>query len=382
MNKRLKFGFSIAVFGLTTTTGLLAQNVTPEVQALYQQAQEAQAANHAELAVADYRKILKLAPDLAPAYNNLGRLFYNLGRFPDAISTLTKGLSLAPEMPPAQVMLGASYFKLGQFNEALSPLEAGVKAMPDDRFAHVTLAQTLIGLNRPQDAVPQVEAVLASNPKDQQAWYLLGKLHLQLSQKAFAQVQSIDPSSSLAHELAGEIMESMQDTPGAVDAYKQAVAAAPEDAAPLEHLADLYWHTGDWPHARDVYNALLLKEPGNCFAHWKLANSLDELGDTSASGLQEINTALNECPSLPQAHAERARLLLRLGKPADALPDLEIAERAAPDEPSVQQLLAHAYLALGDHARADAANRRFVELEKKQRDAKQSHAERLVQANQ
>jgi len=34
-----------------------------------------------EAAVADYEKILKLAPELAPAYNNLGRLFYNLGRY-------------------------------------------------------------------------------------------------------------------------------------------------------------------------------------------------------------------------------------------------------------------------------------------------------------
>ncbi len=219
--KRWKLGFGVLAFWVLASAVPHAQDISPEVQALYQHAQEAQAANHAESAVDDYQRILKLAPELSPAYNNLGRLFYNLGRYPEAITTLTQGLSLAPEMASAQVMLGAAYFKLDRFSEALSPLEAGVKAMPDDVFARVTLAQTLIGLHRPQDAVHELEAVLLTNPKDQQTWYLLGKLHLQLSQDAFAQVQAIDPAAPLAHVLEGEIMESMQNTPGAVDAYKQ-----------------------------------------------------------------------------------------------------------------------------------------------------------------
>lgn len=380
---QLKFGIGVMVLFAATA---FAQDVSPEVQALYAQAQGAQAAHRDEAAVADYEKILKLAPDLAPAYNNLGRLLYNLGRFPEAVTTLDKGLSLAPDMHPAQVMLGASHLELGQLNEALPPLEAGVQAMPDDRFARLSLARTLIGLNRNQEAVPQLEAVLQADPKDQKAWYLLGKLHLQLSQEAFEQVQTIDPAAPLAHELSGEIMESMQNTPGAVDAYKQAIAAAPagsdSDAGPLEHLANLYWSTGDWAHARDAYTNLLGKQPGNCTAHWKLADSLDELAEPPDAGLKEINTALGQCPALVQAHAERARLLLRLGKPADALPDLELAEKAAPDEASVQRLFAQAYRALGDSARAGAANARFQELEKAQRAVQEHHATRVVEANQ
>jgi len=382
---RLQFGVGVVAFSLLSTAAF-AQEVSPEVQALYAQAQGAQAAHRDEAAVADYRKILKLAPDLAAAYNNLGRLLYNLGRFPEAVTTLDKGLALAPDMHPAQVMLGASHLELGQLNEALPPLEAGVQAMPDDRFARLSLARTLIALNRNQDAVPQLEAVLQADPKDQKAWYLLGKLHLQLSQEAFQQVQTIDPAAPLAHELSGEIMESMQNTPGAVDAYKQAIAAAPaessENTRSLEHLANLYWSTGDWAHARDAYAALLGKQPGNCTAHWKLADALDELAEPPATGLKEINIALEQCPALVQAHAERARLLLRLGKPADALPDLEIAEKAAPDEASVQRLFAQAYRALGDSARANTANARFQELEKQQRAAQEHHAARVVEANQ
>ncbi len=376
---RSGFGLGLLAVALTVegTAHVRAQELPPEVQALYGHAQKAQETDHPESAVADYEKILKLAPELAPAYNNLGRLFYNLGQYPEAIATLTKGLALSPNMAPAEVMLGASYVKLERFSEALPPLEAGVKAMPEDRFARVTLAQTLMGLHRVRDAIAQLDHVLERNPKDQEGWYLLGKLHLELSQEAFEQVQTIDPAAPLAHQLAGEVMESMQNTPGAVHAYKQAIAAAPENLGALEHLADLYWRTGDWPNASKTYKTLLARQPRNCAAHWRLAEALDESGESPQAGLDEVNTALAQCASLVQARAERARLLLRLGRPAEALPDLEIAERAAPNEALVQRLLAQAYRALGDRPRADAANQKFLQLQQTQHTEKERHAARL-----
>lgn len=56
--------------------------VSPEVQALYERARAAQAAERTDEAVADYQKILRLAPGLAAAYNNLGRLFIISGAIP------------------------------------------------------------------------------------------------------------------------------------------------------------------------------------------------------------------------------------------------------------------------------------------------------------
>jgi tetratricopeptide (TPR) repeat protein len=363
-------------------SSLVAQEtVSPEVQALYEHAQAAQAANSPETAISDYRHILKLAPNLPQAYNNLGRLYFNLGRYGEAAAVLKQGLTVAPEMHGAQIMLGASLLELGQATNAIPPLEAGVQAMPADRFARMTLVHALIGANRPQEALPQLDALLKADPRDQEAWYTLGKLHLQLSEQALSQVQAIDPNTPLAHELAGEVMESMQNTPGAVSEYKQAIAAAPDNVGALQHLADLYWSTGDWPHARDGYQALLLRQPGNCMAHWRLSNALDELGDATQAALGEVNKALDGCPALAEAHAERARLLLRTGKPSEALTDLKLAEAAAPDEPSVQRLLAQAYRALGDQGKAEQANQRFQQLDQEQHAAKERHAASVVQAN-
>lgn len=358
------------------------QTVTPEVQALYERARAAQAAEDTATAVADYEKILRLAPDLAPAYNNLGRLYYNLGKFSQAVDVLKRGLALAPEMHGAEVMLGASYFQMGRFAEAEAPLRAGVQAFPQDRFAGIMLVRTLLALHRPAETQAQLESLLKMDSKDQEAWYLLGKIHLQLSEEAFGQVQAIAPETPLAHELAGEVMESMQNTAGAVAEYKQAIAGAPNDAAARQHLAEVYWSTGDWTHAKEQYRLLLAREPGRCTARWKLANAMDEAADPAPEVLQEIDRALGDCPELPQARAERARVLLRLGRPAEAIPELKAAEKAAPEEVSLQRLLAQAYRGVGDKANAEAANRRFQQLDAAQHAAKERHAAAVIQANQ
>ncbi len=360
-----------------------AQIVSSEVQQLYAQAQQAQASDNPKLAEERYRKILRLAPDLGPAYNNLGRIYFNQGRYSDAVTTLTRGLEVAPEMVPAQIMLGASLAQMGNAADAIPHLQAGVAALPQDRFARITLTRALITLNRGDEALAQLQAILQADPKDQEAWYLSGKVHLQLSQADFSQVQSIDAKSPLAQIMSGEIMESMQNTPGAVASYRQAVAAEGDSGNDaLQHLAYLYWSTSDWANAKAQYALLIQREPGNCISRWRGAESRMELGETSPDVMNDLNTALTQCPRLGQAHADRARLLLRSGDAKGALQDLKTAESLAPDEPSVQQLLAQTYRSLGDRAQADAANRKFADLQQRIHQTSEEHANSVIKANQ
>lgn len=363
------------------TALLAAQAVSPEVQTLYQHARTAQAADDNAGAVADYIKIIRLAPGLGAAYNNLGRLYYNMGRYTDAIPVLVHGLRVDPSMHPAEIILGASYYQTGSYDKATLALQAALKSMPEDRFARITLAHTLIAQNKPEDAVQQLRRLTTNDPKDQEAWYLLGKLQLQLSQQAFEQVHSIDPDSPLSHELSGEIMESMKNTPGAITEYKKALELAPTDPGAMEHLANAYWNAGEWEQARDSFTTILQHDANNCIAHWKLANTLDELNVAAPDALKQVDAALATCPSLAQARVERARILLRLGRPADSLPELLNAEKTAPDEPSVQILLAKVYRALGDPTHAAAADAKFKQLLQAEHTGKETHAAEVIRAN-
>ncbi|NYF78893.1 tetratricopeptide repeat protein [Granulicella arctica] len=357
------------------------QAVSPEVQTLYEHARVAQAANRNEDAVVDYLKILRIDPKLGAAYNNLGRLYYNMERYADAVPVLVHGLKIDPSMHPAEIILGASYYQTGSYDKAKLALESALKAMPDDRFARITLVHTLIEQNNVEEAVQQLRRLTSIGPNDQEAWYLLGKLQLQLSQESFARVHAIDPNSPLSHELSGEIMESMKNTAGAIAEYKKALEVAPNDAGAMGHLADAYWNAGEWSEARDSFTAILQQGGTNCLAHWKLANTIDELNESADDALKQVDTALSTCPTLAQARVERARILLRLGRPADSLPDLLSAEKTAPDEPSIQILLAKVYKALGDPARAAAADAKFKQLLQAEHAGEEKHAADVIRAN-
>ncbi len=361
-------------------SSLVAQS--PAVQQLYQKAHAAQEAGHPEQAAADYRELLRLDPSIAAAYNNLGRLYFNLNRFPEAVITLEKGLSLEPDMAPASIMLGASYLQLDDAAKAVPPLEAGVAALPDDHFARLSLVRAYTRLERREDAVAQLQQLLQRDPKDQESWYLLGKLQLEQSQASLAKVQSLNPDSPLSHQLSAEVMESMKNTPGAVAEYKRALAIAPDDLDAQSHLANLYWSTGDWTHARPLFVSYLDRRPADCIARWKLGNTLDQLESPPEDVLRETDRALKQCPDLPQARVDRARVLIKTGHAKEALPELKAAELKAPDEPSIQFLFARAYKALGDSAAATAAATRFETLQKAEHEASEKHAADVINANQ
>src|ERR1700688_3903796 len=85
--------------------GALAQQgddeVTPAVQRLYAQANAASQNGDDASAIEKYRSIIKLAPHLAAAYNNLGVLYFNQHDYAHAAEVLKRGLELNSDMSTA-----------------------------------------------------------------------------------------------------------------------------------------------------------------------------------------------------------------------------------------------------------------------------------------
>jgi len=343
--------------------------VTPQVQDLYAQAKAAQQHGDTATAIQKYRAMLKLAPHLAPAYNNLGMLYFNQRDFEQAARVLEQGLKLNPDMPTASAMLGLSYAQLGNNEKAEPLLEAAVRANPNYDTTQMALARTLVSLKRYDEATPYLKSFLERNPKDTQAWYLLGKAYLQLSQDALGRINQIDPNSVIAHIVAGEIDESMRNFDGALVEYKKAIDLAPQQPGTHEHMGSTFWVMGKWDSAQTEFKAELVNDPGNCRARWKLANAMLEANAPAQDALTELNRAIKGCPALMQAHVDRARALVKLGKHDDALPDLLLAEKDSPGEPSIHFLLSSVYKAQGKTADAQQEMRTYARLQREASEA-------------
>lgn len=338
--------------------------VTPAVQQLYEEARAAEQQGDAATAIAKYREMIRLAPRLAPAYNNLGMLYFNGRDYTSAASVLERGLRVNPNMPTAAALLGLSYSELGQNQKAEPLLERAARANPSDANVQLGLAHVLLNLGRPEEATQCLNEYLKENPRDQQALYLLGKTYLQLSEAALGKINQIDPNSYVAHEVAGEIDESMHNYDGALLEFKKAVDLAPQQPGTHLRLANIYWVMGKWDSAQAEFRQELTINPNDCIARWKLANSMLEVNGSSDEALDDLNKSIAACPNLMQAHVDRARALIKLSRQNDALPDLLLAEKNSPDEPSIHFYLASVYRAQGHAEQAKEELHRYGELQR------------------
>jgi len=343
--------------------------VTPEVQQLYAQAKAAQQQNQIATAIEKYRTMIKLAPHLAAAYNNLGMLYFNGHDYAHAAEVLQHGLEINPNMPTAAAMLGMSYFQLGEDNKAEPLLRAALRANPKDDQVEMMLCHILINAKKMDEAATYLNDFLARNPKNQEAWYMLGKTYLQLSEDALKKIDEIDPDSVVAHEISGEIDASMHNYDLALVEYKKAIDLAPHQPGTHMHMGDAYWNIAKWESAETEFKAELVNDPYNCLARWKLANSMLEANDSADDALTELNKAVERCPTLMQARTDRGRALIRLGKQADALPDLLMAEKDSPAEPSIHFLLASVYRTQGNSEQALKEMQTYSRLQKEASEA-------------
>lgn len=84
----------------------------------------------------DLRKLIKLKPDNAHAYNALGYSYAERGaHLPEALKLIKKAVELSPEDPYIMDSLGWVYYRMGNIAEGLNYLNLAFAARPDPEIA-------------------------------------------------------------------------------------------------------------------------------------------------------------------------------------------------------------------------------------------------------
>jgi len=375
--------FSFLVASIYFPSVVKAQSEDPaadaRVQKLYAEAKAAEARGDLAGAAANYESLLQIAPRLAPAYNNLGSLYLRQREYKKAATVLEKGLKIDPKMSSASALLGMALYELGDYAGASRNLESALRANPKDNHAELFLANDLIKLGDFRGAADHLRQLSERQPENQEVWYLLGKVHMKLSEEALLKLDALDPDSVWSHEISGEVMESMKNYDGALLEYKKAVEVAPQQAGTHYHLGNAYWSLNMWDAATEQFRAELANDPSNCTAQWKIGNIILEQHGDSKEALKEVQKALDVCPDLTAARVDRARALLKLDRHAEAVKDLEVAVKADPAESSTHFLLAQAYRALGRTQEAQAEMKVFSKLEESARAKTAERAKEVLQ---
>ncbi len=172
------------------------------------------------------------------------------------------------------------------------------------------------------------------------------------------QAIALSPEQPLAHDALGKSLAARGLLDRAERAYRTAIRLAPARAQAHSNLGAVLVDLGRAGEALDVLSRALALDPEDGRAHCNLGMAHDALGDLGAAE-QDFRTAIRLAPDLGEAHSNLGSLLVRLGRPAEAVPEhlRAVALRARPE---FVYNLAVALEAAGRAAEAVAQHERFL----------------------
>ena len=321
----------------------------PEAYIALARLQEAQ--GNPQEAIGSITQLIENAAYHYPAYEELYRLYRQLGDEGAARSALANSLSPAPRQPADHLWRGKFLRILGRNEEAIQELNAAL-ADPDLWEAHIYLGELLQEAGRLPDALAEYRQALSQQPNDPRALLGAGRLLVLAgetgeAEKLFARLTSLAPGNVDGHIAYLQIRLQKGDLEGALESGKRAVEAGPSRLDARFYLGVAHEARREWGAAAESYKAALERDPNHFDALMGWARSLINAGRT-AEALEAASRAVEIRGDDPQAHRWLAEARLATGDAAGALQSLSRALELSPNWPDALALASRAYLLGGD----------------------------------
>lgn len=239
------------------------------------------------------KKLIEEHPTSSDPYIHLARAYHSRHRYTEALSTLEQGLSSAQERPILLTIKAEILFEIEHTEEALTSLRQGVAENPEEDDFYNELADRLIELGRYEEARDVLEEGLRNVAGYETLLAKLAELlhdHFEPESALFRYTQLIDlrPKNTTYLTLRANILLDLDLYDLALRDYKQANELAEEKLAwILGNIGNIYKNRGFFREAIPYFNQALTLNPGNEYAHKRLAQAL-EMRDEEEKKLSDI----------------------------------------------------------------------------------------------
>jgi len=349
---------------------LLAQEDVPEIaRTLLEEAQRAKETKRVDDAIAKYRRVIEVAPQLASPYIDLGALLHDQGKTEDAYNVFVQGIEKATPDRTLLSNAATTALELGKSDEALKFVDRAIEMNQRDAALYTLRGAILRALKRDEEAAAALQKAVQLAPNDARAYFALGNALYGVGRKdesiaAYRKAIDIDPSLTRAYYNLGAVLFDLGRDSEALGAYK--VALAPIDKAfernePVDriharayaNLGAIYLRQKLWPQAAEAYSKALKLDPSNANTHYNLGFVFFNTNKPERAE-EEYRKALAADPNLPLAYLHLAQIAIKKNAPADAVKLLrEGLPRFEPESKTIAlRTLGRLELAMGNSAAA------------------------------
>ena len=211
-----------------------------------------------------YTRALAIAPDYLPALEGAAEVEYKNGS-QAAVPLLEKIVKTHPADKTSHAMLAELAFKRVDCGAAVEEFGNSQPLIDSQPAALQEYGSCLVKLNRPQDAIRLFERIGKIRVGDERARYNLAVVQ-SLAGRYRDVIQTLSPIAAEASDpdaldLLADAYEATSDTPGAVEALRRAILAAPDNPRYYLDFADISMAHASYRVGIDMVNAGLKRLP-------------------------------------------------------------------------------------------------------------------------
>jgi Tfp pilus assembly protein PilF len=152
-----------------------------------------------ESAIFYFKESLRLDPQRAGAYVNLGAVYSRMGNLEEAVKSLRKAIQIDPKRAEAYYNLGLIYRRQNQSELAVQAYREALHLNPQMPDAHYNLANVLLDVGRYGQAATHYQNVLEMNPNFENAKLGLEQAKAAQQREAAPQPASTGHGSGVRH---------------------------------------------------------------------------------------------------------------------------------------------------------------------------------------
>jgi len=322
---------------------------------------------------ADGERVLRALVAKEPDNNTLrlalGTLLEDMKRSNDAVAVYEEVIRRAgtgPQGLTAQDRLAAIALDQGRPDEASKRIAEVLAKNPRDADALVVRGRLALDRHDATAAIADFRAVVRDQPKAIAVYQLLAQAHiankeLPLAVEALRNAVAAAPTQSAPKLQLAELLAQTEGQDAAISMLEDSVRAAPTDPALREALTSAYLRKGDYANALTAAQGLETLRP-DAVPGYYLAGLAFEGQRRYEDARKEFEQALSAQPGTFEALSSLARLEVRRGHAADAIALVKKEIARSPKAAAPVLLLGQLYLGQKDAPAAVATLTQATEL--------------------
>ncbi|MDX1519438.1 MAG: tetratricopeptide repeat protein, partial [Gammaproteobacteria bacterium] len=273
----------------------------------------------------------------------------------DALASITEKMKQAhPDKAIGYYYSGMLLREQGKVEQSIGEFERAVELAPGAIEPLTQLVRTHVSLEQPDNALEILDGILADNADNVFAQNLKGEMYLfkedyDMAVDAFETAISMQPQWQLPYRNLANTYLLMKENEKAIGAYERGIDATGFSPLLVTDLARYFEISGNVDKAISLYEEVLVQDENNNLASNNLAMLLiDYRGDEQS--LQRASVLVENLKDINNAAYQDTIgwLLYKQDRIEEAIPHLEKAVAASPDNVGLNYHLGMAYYKSGN----------------------------------